>query len=191
MLSSANKAHKITSIPLKVSVALVCALLLTSCDKKQAPVPPPVSAKPKVAVMPPKPVQKQTSSALSLPPPAVNQFDFSNKKDPFKPFVTVKVESKNIPESIKKVQRNSLPIHSFDVNQFKLIGIITGGRQNQAMVTDPAGKGYVLKTGMTIGKNDGKIVLISSNGVDIVEQFKDDNGRVRKENIKLTLPRKQ
>ena len=192
MLSSANRAHKITSISLKVSVALVCALLLTACDKKQEPVTPSVPVKPaKVVVMPPKPVQKQTSSALSLPPPSVNQFDFSNKKDPFKPFVAVKTESKNITESIKKVQLNSLPIHSFDVNQFKLIGIITGGRQNQAMVTDPAGKGYVLKTGMTIGKNDGKIVLISSNGVDIIEQFKDDNGRVRKENIKLTLPRKQ
>jgi type IV pilus assembly protein PilP len=77
------------------------------------------------------------------------------------------------------------------VSQFKLIGIITGGRENQAMVTDPAGKGYVLKVGMLIGKNEGKIVAITSGGVDIIEQFKDDNGRVRKENIKLTLPRKQ
>ena len=84
-----------------------------------------------------------------------------------------------------------MPIHSFDVSQFKLIGIITGGRENQAMVTDPGGKGYVLKVGMLIGKNDGRITSISSSGVDVLEQFKDDNGRVRKENIKLTLPRKQ
>ena len=59
------------------------------------------------------------------------------------------------------------------------------------MVVDPNGKGYVLKTGMTIGKNVGRVTLISAGGVDVVEQFRDDNGRVRKEIIRITLPRKQ
>ncbi len=86
---------------------------------------------------------------------------------------------------------NALPIHSFDVSQFKLIGIITGDRQNEAMVVDPNGKGYVIKAGMTIGKNEGLITSITNSGVDVVEQFRDDNGRVRKETIKITLPRKQ
>jgi len=175
-----------------LAVALVCALLFAACSKEQTPAPAPAPSQPVIAAAaPPKPVQKQASSVLRLPPPPVNQFDFSNKKDPFKPFVAVKVEPKNTPEARKRAQRNALPIHSFDVSQFKLIGIITGGRENQAMVTDPGGKGYVLKVGMSIGRNDGKIISISSNGVGVLEQFKDDNGRVRKENIKLTLPRKQ
>ncbi len=175
-----------------IAVVFLSSLTFAACNKNQpqAPVPVP-SQPPKTAAVPPKPVQKQASSALRLPPPPSNQFDFSNKKDPFKPFVTVKVETKKTPDSAKTALRNSLPIHSFDVNQFKLIGIITGGRENQAMVTDPGGKGYVLKVGMLIGKNDGKITSISSQGVEVLEQFKDDNGRVRKENIKLTLPRKQ
>lgn len=176
-----------------LAVALVCALLFAACSKEQTPAPAPEPTQPiKAAAAQPKPVQKQASSAaLRLPPPLVNQFDFSNKKDPFKPFVAAKVETKNTPAARKRALRNALPIHSFDVSQFKLIGIITGGRENQAMVTDPGGKGYVLKVGMSIGKNDGKIISISSNGVGILEQFTDDNGRVRKENIKLTLPRKQ
>jgi type IV pilus assembly protein PilP len=173
-------------------LVLLFSLLFAACSKNepQATVPAP-SQSPKVVAVPPKPVQKQASSALRLQPPPVNQFDFSNKKDPFKPFVTVKTEPQKTPERSKNTQHGSLPIHSFDVSQFKLIGIITGGRENQAMVTDPGGKGYVLKVGMLIGKNDGKITSISSSGVDILEQFKDDNGRVRKEIIKLTLPRKQ
>jgi type IV pilus assembly protein PilP len=137
-----------------------------------------------------KAVQKPVSSSLKLASPPVNQFDFSSKKDPFKPYAVMKstsLLSKSKPNDSKPV----LPIHSFDVSQFKLIGIITGGKENQAMVTDPNGKGYVLKTGMTIGKNDGKIVSVTNGGVDILEQFRDDNGRVRKENIKITLPRKQ
>ena len=178
----------------ELAVVLMFALLFTACNKSQpqATVPPAPVQPPKAAVVTPaKPVLKPSSSALRLPAPPVNQFDFSNKKDPFKPFVAVKTEAKKSPESIKTTLRNSLPIHSFDVSQFKLIGIITGGRENQAMVTDPSGKGYVLKVGMLIGKNDGRITSISSSGVGVLEQFKDDNGRVRKENIKLTLPRKQ
>ncbi|NTV49695.1 MAG: pilus assembly protein PilP [Geobacteraceae bacterium] len=176
----------------KVVVCFMCALLFTACDKKQPQSPLPAPPQPsKAVVVQPKPVQKQASSAIRLPAPQLNQFDFSTKKDPFKPFLVVKAESKSSPDAMKKAQRSSLPIHSFDVSQFKLIGIITGGRGNQAMVTDPGGKGYVLKVGMTIGKNEGKIIAINPTGVDVLEQFKDDNGRVRKENIKLTLPRKQ
>ena len=174
------------------AVVLACSLSFAACSKEQPQTPAPAPSQPPIAAaVQPKPVQKQASSALRLPPPPVNQFDFSAKKDPFKPFVAVKKDQKSSPEAIRNTQRSSLPIHSFDVSQFKLIGIITGGRENQAMVTDPGGKGYVLKVGMTIGKNEGKITVISPSGVIVLEQFKDDNGRVRKENIKLTLPRKQ
>lgn len=177
-----------------ISFVFVCAIALSACDKNQAqaPVAPaPVNPPKSVALQHPVVVQGAVSSALRIPPVSSNQFDFSNKKDPFKPFVAVKSEPLNTAEALKRAKRNSLPIHSFDVGQFKLIGIITGGRENRAMVTDPGGKGYVLRVGMLIGKNDGKVVSITPNGVDILEQFRDDNGRIRKENIKLTLPRKQ
>lgn len=173
---------------------LMLAAFFTGCKKKeQQPSAPPSSvAVLKPAPQQPKPVQKPVSSALRLVPPAAgNQFDFSNKKDPFKPFAVVKAAPSVSPESKRKALQDALPIHSFDVGQFKLIGIVTGGKENKAMVTDPNGKGYVLRVGMTIGKSDGRITAITNNGVDVIEQFRDDNGRVRKENIRITLPRKQ
>lgn len=194
MLCSAGKRLNITFNLQMTAVVFVCAMVISACDKKQVQTPVPVPVKPPKSVVLQRPVavQAAVSSALRVPPPvSSNQFDFSNKKDPFKPFVAVKSEPLNTAEALKRAKRNSLPIHSFDVGQFKLIGIITGGRENRAMVTDPGGKGYVLRAGMLIGKNDGKVVSITSNGVEILEQFRDDNGRIRKENIKLTLPRKQ
>ncbi len=170
--------------------AAVCMIGFSGCKKEQPPAAPPAQP-PKAEVIQPKPVQKPVSSALRLAPPPTNQFDFSSKKDPFKPVVMVKAAPVQSEESAKKALRESLPIHSLDVNQFKLIGVITGGKENRAMVTDTGGKGYVLKVGMTIGKNNGKVVSITNSGVDVLEQFKDENGRVRKENIKLTLPKKQ
>jgi type IV pilus assembly protein PilP len=186
-----TKIKRNSSIPTSAGI-LICTFLFTACSKDQPAVPTPAPAKPQTAAaVAPKPVQSIASSASRPPTPPVNQFDFSNKKDPFRPFVVVKAEPKRSFDAIKKAQHDSLPIHSYDVNQFALIGIVTGGRGNRAMVVDPGGKGYVLKVGMLIGKNDGKIVLISANGVDVVEQFKDESGKTRKETIKLTLPRKQ
>ncbi|MDR3579681.1 MAG: pilus assembly protein PilP [Oryzomonas sp.] len=178
---------------LQLVVAGVVVATLLCCKKHEEPAPAhPAPAQPPKAAIPQqsKPVQKQVSSALALPKAPVNQFDFSNKKDPFRPFVIVKA-SQAPADNLLKRGRNALPIHSFDVNQFKMIGFVTGDNQNKAMVVDPNGKGYVLKVGMTIGKNEGLITSITSSGVSVVEQFRDDNGRVRKETIKITLPRKQ
>jgi len=169
--------------------ALVCLLAVSACKKDQPP--PPAAQGPKPAPVQAQVVQKPVSSAQAAAAPAVNQFDFSKKKDPFKPLITVKAAPADNAGPGGMPLRNALPLHSFDVNQFKLIGIIIGGKDSQAMVTDPGGKGYVLKTGMTIGKNGGKVSAITSRSVDVIEQFRDDNGRVRKQTIKLTLPRKQ
>jgi len=175
-------------------VALVTvAALVSGCNKKEQPAP--VAAPPgpvQVKKQQPTAVQKPVSSAsVKLAPPPTNQFDFSGKKDPFKPDIALKTATAPLPEDMKKTLQSGLPIHSFDVSQFRLIGVVTGAKENQAMVVDPNGKGYVLKTGMTIGKNDGRVTAVNINGVEVVEQFKDDSGRVRKENIRITLPRKQ
>jgi len=177
-----------------VAALVIVATLVSGCNKKEQPAP--VAAPTAPAQVQPQqvtPVQKPVSSASVklAPPQSLNQFDFSGKKDPFKPDIAVKVAPAPSAGDLKRSLQAGLPIHSFDVSQFRLIGIMTGAKENQAMVVDPNGKGYVLKTGMTIGKNDGRVIAVTINGVDVVEQFKDDSGRVRKENIRITLPRKQ
>jgi len=169
----------------------IAAMLCAQGCKKNEPVPVPAPVPPAAQKQSLKPVQKPISSSFKLNSPPVNQFDFSTKKDPFKPYAIIKKAPVLSSEKLRNNQRLALPIHSFDVSQFKLIGVITGGKESQAMVTDPNGKGYVLKVGMTIGKNDGRIMSIANNGVNVLEQFKDDKGRLRKENIIISMPRKQ
>ena len=131
-------------------------------------------------------VQKQYSSVV-LPPAQTNQFDFSNKKDPFKPFVVV---DKSASKARLAAGKDVLPIHSFDVSQFRLIGVVADPRGNKAMVVDPSNKAYVIRVGMTIGKNEGRIRQITTSGVDVIEQFRDDNGKIRRETIRIPLLRK-
>lgn len=161
-------------------------LIPLGCTEKQTPPPPPPAPK---VVTPATVVQKAVSS-VKMPPAQVNQLDFSTKKDPFKPFISVKSITPAELAKQKRELKPTLPLHSFDVSQFRLIGTVVDSKGNKAMVVDPSHKGYVLKVGMTIGKNEGKIVRIDPNGVDVVEQFRDDNNKVRKETIRIPLLRK-
>lgn len=185
-----NLLQKNNSLILVVS-AVALSVAMTACGKKDAGAPEPRAAAAPAPKTADKPVQKQASSSAKLPVAAGNQFDFSNKKDPFKPYMNVKAAVAPTADQAKRARLEGLPIHRYDVGQFRVIGIVTGAKDNQAMVVDPTGKGYVLKSGMLIGKNEGRISAITANGIEVVEQFKDDNGKNRKEVIKLTLPRKQ
>lgn len=165
---------------------------------KQATPPPsgPAAAAPVQSPSPAAPaankpaVQKQVSSArLPQPASAVN-FDFTNKRDPFKPYVQAPVAQPAPGKPVRKM-KDLLPIQTFDTEKFKVTGIITGIRENSALILDPNGKGYVVREGMLVGSNDGRIRRITNSTVEVEEVFRDDGGRMKKRLVKLTLTRKK
>ncbi len=169
---------------LKNNLVLATAALIVAsgagCKKEQPPPPPApvIIQKPKIAVQ--KPV-----SSVAAP---TNQFDFSKKKDPFKPYVVAKPDASA--KTARKPDKPALPIHSFALEQFRLIGVVADPNGNRAMVVDPAGKGYVLKVGMSVGSDEARVTRIDGSGVDLVRQFRDDSGKTRKETVKIPLLRK-
>jgi type IV pilus assembly protein PilP len=174
---------------IQIPALLIMALLVCfGCKKKDTPPPPP--SVPKPVVRPVQPVQTQASSAKTVVT-VDNLLDFSNKKDPFKPF-SVEPAHQGQPRPAGIVRTGDLlPIQSYDVNKFKVSGIITGLKENTALVIDPAGKGYVVKEGMLIGINDGRINRITPSAIEVIEQYRDDNGHLRKRSILLSMPKKK
>lgn len=191
---------------------LLLAAAAPGCKKKAA------SPPPQVTPLPPKPqqaqaaapatavqsrtstvrkpaaaasVQKQLSSATSLRPPGAVSLDFTNRRDPFRPFLQIAVQKPAAGKVTRGKVRDPLPIQSFDADKFRVSGIITGLKENSALVIDPAGKGYVIKEGMQIGNNDGYVKRVTNSTVEVEESFRDDNGRVRTRLVKLTLIRKK
>lgn len=199
---------------------LLCAFLLTAtvpgCKKKEPPPPPPQatplpqkavpagqasaqgvkpvlgapsSAKKPAAAMP---VQGQTTSAKRLAPPQGVSLDFTSRRDPFKPYAQVLLPQQGAAKRVSGGRvKDPLPIQKFDTEKFRISGIVTGLKENSALVIDPNNKGYVVKEGMLIGNNDGTVKKITGNTVEVEESFRDDNGRVRKRVIKLMLLRKK
>jgi type IV pilus assembly protein PilP len=105
------------------------------------------------------------------------------KADPFKPFfqnTSFKGSSKNAPLT---------PLEKYDISQLKLVAIISTPDGNIALIEDSAGKGYFLKKGTGIGKNDGRVTKIFKDRVVIEESYQDILGQTKNNEISLYLHR--
>ncbi len=184
-----------------LTVAILCVLVLPGCKKKQEPAPVtaerPVGAiqvstavqKPMSTAKKVIAIQGQDSSSKKVAPKS--NLDFANRKDPFKPAIFAVTQVPNGSAKGVDINLNLIPIQRFEVERFKITGIIAGLKENRALIVDPDGKAYVAKTGMLIGPNNGKITRITANTVEVDETFKDDAGRIKKRTVKLALQRKR
>jgi type IV pilus assembly protein PilP len=105
----------------------------------------------------------------------------SNKADPFKPFLQVtsgREGSRGMPLT---------PLQKYDISQLKLVAIISAPEGNVALVEDALGKGYILKKGTWVGKNDGKVIKISKDKVIIEEVYQDFLGQTKTNEILMDL----
>jgi len=105
------------------------------------------------------------------------------KPDPFKPFIQL-TSAKELSRSIPLT-----PLQKYEISQLKLVAIITAPEGNVAMVEDATGKGYFLKKGTGIGKNDGKVKKILKDRVIIEEVHEDIFGQKKVNEISLFLHR--
>ncbi len=170
-------------------ILLIAGLMPGGCKKEEQSAPPPPPPKHAPAVKPPVPVQKQISTA-KLSETREASLDFTNRKDPFKPFVAPQQKAEKPVAAAAAKARDLLPIQNFELSKFKVAGIIVGLKENRALVIDPTGKGYVLKQGMLIGSNDGRVSKITPTTVEVIESY-NENGHIRKKTSRLTLPQKK
>jgi type IV pilus assembly protein PilP len=104
----------------------------------------------------------------------------AGKPDPFKPFIQL--------ASARGGSKAVLtPLQKFDISQLKLVAIITAPGGNIALVEDVTGKGYFLKRGTWIGKNDGKVTKILKDKVIIEEVYQDIFGQTKTNEISMSL----
>jgi type IV pilus assembly protein PilP len=163
-------------------VAFAATFLLFGCGE-EAPAPPPAAPK-KVAAPPPREVAPPSASETQTPPPPRYVYDPSGRRDPFEPLTMVKkpIAQKNVPLT---------PLEKFDLAQLRLIGVILGKGEPRAMVVAPDGKSYILKKGVKVGKNDGRVVGIKPDAVLVEERYYDFSGEIRKSVESIQLPKRE
>lgn len=165
-----------------ITVFTAFFFMVVGCGGGTPPSPPPAKTK----SSPVAKKKEEPAKVAEVNVPAKNEekeftYDPVGKPDPFKPFIQL--------TPIRESSRGTplTPLQKYDISQLKLVAIIIAPEGNIALVEDAAGKGYFLKRGVWIGKNDGKVTKILKDKVIVEEVFQDAFGQTKVHEISLIL----
>ncbi|MFA5585822.1 MAG: pilus assembly protein PilP [Saccharofermentanales bacterium] len=168
----------------KAKLALAGSLLfLVSACAEEAPVSAPAPVTKKVAPQAGKPAATGVKNEDAV---KVREYSYDplGRRDPFAPLLVVR------PPTFASTEPQT-PLQSFELGQLRLIAIIVGKGPASAMVMAPDGKGYILKKGIKVGKNSGKVIDINPEAVLVEENYLDFSGEVRTKTQEIQLPKRE
>jgi type IV pilus assembly protein PilP len=162
-------------------LALAALVALAACGTKKRPAPAPAAAAPATpaasAVVP---------AAAEAAKPQEPDWSYSSvgKRDPFRSFF---VEFEKSAGGI--ATRCATPLGRYELEQMKLVAVITGLEDPVAMVEAPTGVGYAVRRGACIGKNGGVVAAVRSGELVVAETaMRADGTRDRTQTV-LRLPK--
>jgi len=103
------------------------------------------------------------------------------KRDPFRNIFEQLAQS---PE-----EQELTELQKFELDQLKLVAVVTRIATPYAMVEDPNGKGHTLVRGTLIGKHFGQISQIREDCVVVKEDYRDYTGRKVTNTTSMCLPK--
>jgi type IV pilus assembly protein PilP len=161
------------------TVLVAATLLAAACGEKKAAAPKPgPSAVAKAAAAPAAPAAPASDADVA--------YSSVGKRDPFKSFLG------DLRASTGAVAtRCSTPLGRFELDQLRLVAVITGLADPLAMVEAPTGVGYAVRKGACIGKNGGVVATIRTGEVVVTEWAMRADGTREKSETALRLPKEQ
>lgn len=135
-----------------------------------------------VGVTPDGPVKAQeslTAEQRGTSPPTYYKYASSDRRDPFAPLITSKDGDGKL--------KGATPLESYEVSEFKLIGVVWSSKGYVAQVVVPDGKSYSLREGARLGPHGGTVVKITKDTVTIRENVRDYRGILKPKDTLLKL----
>ncbi len=165
---------------------LLAAAALSACGEKK-PAAKPAAAGPAASAAPVAPAAPAAPAAApEQKKPAEPEWSYSSvgKRDPFRSFLAELDKSAG-----GLATRCATPLGRFELEQLKLVAVITGLEDPVAMVEAPSGVGYAVRRGACIGKNGGIVAAVRSGELVVTEwAIRADGTRDRTQTV-LRLPR--
>ncbi|QDE70662.1 hypothetical protein BHS07_29450 [Myxococcus xanthus] len=175
--SRATRGARMKTFKATMTTAML-ALVLAACEEPPAPAPPP--AKPKAAVAVPVKAAPTETGAQAAPSYSY-VYNPVGKRDPFRSPI-----DELGPVNANPVTACNEPLCSFDLDQLKLVAVVTGDASPVAMVEDPAGRGHIVRRNTRMGRQGGKVTQILRDSVTVTEVFS-GNGEIIKNPVTLQL----
>ena len=125
---------------------LIILAALIACSEDSPPAQPYKSKS--TAKAPSKKVAPATPVEKSVPEIMSEKFVYRSegRRDPFVPLTEIR-------KPIGRSDEPLTPLQRFELNQYRLMGVIVGKGASKAMVKSPDGKAYILTKGLKFGTN--------------------------------------
>jgi type IV pilus assembly protein PilP len=107
------------------------------------------------------------------------RYDPTGKRDPFRSFVKDKLR-----EDVADIES---PLEQFELGQLTISAVVWQADRRRALVLDPSGQGYVVKTGDRLGKNDGVVTEIGDSTLVVLESYVDFHGDKTEKEIEMRI----
>jgi type IV pilus assembly protein PilP len=159
--------------------ALVASVVFAAaCGEQKKPPPRP-------APRPALPITAPATADVGADAPAREWvYTSSGKRDPFRSFLA-ELDS----DGRVAATKCATPLGRFELDQLRLVAVVTGLDDPVAMVEAPNGVGYSLRRGACIGRNGGVIAAVRTGEVLISEWAIRADGSRDKSQTVLRLPK--
>jgi type IV pilus assembly protein PilP len=147
--------------------------------------------KPKPPAAAPKPAPAAAAAPTDADKAAKNaeaEWSYSSvgKRDPFRSFLA---EARSAGGGL--ATRCASPLGRYELEQLKLVAVITGLEDPVAMLQAPTGVGYTVRRGACIGKNGGTVAAVRTGAIVVAEwAVRADGTRDRTQTV-ISLPKSE
>jgi len=157
----------------------LAGLALAACGDDAPRSPPAEKAKPAAQK---KAAKDEGAAGENQPVVAAYSYTPIGKRDPFRSFFDT------FEPAAPTVRRETEcgPLCQWELDQLKLVAIVSGVASPLAMLEDPEGRGHMVRRGSYIGKRDGKVSEIHRDRVVVTELLRNQQGQVLP--IKTEIP---
>ena len=152
--------------PVWIMGLTIASLTLVGCDDDEDYAAPAVVEKAKEEKPAEKPEEKSEEQIEE-----VFTYNAVDRRDPFRSYFADLERAESEEGVLSELQQ-------IELDQFRLVGVITGTATPMAMVQDSSGKGYTVKIGTRIGKQLGQVKQIRRGEIVIQEEFRDFTGSI-------------
>lgn len=170
-------------IRLALAAALALATL-SACGDSKKPAPRPAAVPVAAAAAAPAAPDGGADGGAETPAPPEWVYSSVGKRDPFRSFLADLEASGQA-----LVTRCNTPLGRFELEQLKLVAVVTGLADPVAMLEAPNGVGYAVRRGACLGKNGGVVATIRTGEVVVSEWAIKADGTRDKTQTVLRLPK--
>ncbi|HEX8704512.1 MAG TPA: pilus assembly protein PilP [Myxococcaceae bacterium] len=154
-------------------------LALVACGGQQAApaAPKPAAAKPATTTSAPAETKEAVAESS-----ATYSYNLVGKRDPFRSPL----------EELRGTQKSQVetscaePLCAWDLDQLKLVAVVTGDANPVAMVEDPMGRGHIVRRNARMGRQGGRVTQILRDSVTVTE-FIPTEGKVIPNPVSIQL----